>query len=202
MGNSNKSNFKENLILTVIGIILTSILGSGLTYWFTYRQWQYAIKQQIMETRVREARETLLKTMQLCQNRWFSSQRLVWACETPVDFDVNELRQKYIDSVREWNLNLYPQRILVAEYFGNDCANLFVDDAIMNGKITGTSVHTSFFKFHKEVMPWLHDSTTTISSTNVDQMRMQLNIVGKSLRVFYKTMSDKYQSLQEDYLVQ
>jgi hypothetical protein len=155
-----------------------------------------------METRVREARETLLKTMQLCQDRWFASQRLFWACETPADFDVKEVRQKYIDAVREWNLNLFPQRVLVAEYFGNDCANLYVDDAIMNGKITGTSVHTSFFKLHKQIMPWLHDPTTTITSTNLDQIRTNLNIVGGSLEVLYGTMSDKYQELQKDYLIQ
>jgi hypothetical protein len=110
MEKEKKSNFKENLKLTVIGIILTSILGSGLTYLFTYRQWQYSIKQEIMETRVKEARETLLKTMQLCQDRWFASQRLFWACETPTDFDCKEVRREYIEAVREWNLNLFPPK--------------------------------------------------------------------------------------------
>jgi hypothetical protein len=72
----------------------------------------------------------------------------------------------------------------------------------MNGKTTGTSVHTSFFKLHKEIMPWLHDPTAPITSTNLNQIRTDLNIVGGSLKVLYKNMSDKYQSLQKDYLVQ
>jgi hypothetical protein len=202
MGDSKGSSFKENLALTIVGIILTSILGSGLTYLFTYRQWQYSVKQEIMETRVRDARETLLKTVQLCQDRWLASQRLIWAYETPTDFDLKEIRTEYDNADKEWNLNLLPQRVQIQEYFGNDCANLFVDDAMMEAKTGGVSVHATFFKFNQKVILLFHKSTLTTSNANLDQMQKGLQNVSASLKNLYQTMSNKYEQLQNGYLVQ
>jgi len=193
--------FKEKIHLAIIGFILTSVLGSGLTYLFTDLQWKNTIAEQRREKKISEAHEILLKTMDMCQNRFYASERLIWACETPQDFDLNEIKKEYRDAVRQWNLSDITQRELIGEYLGNNCATLFVDDAAMKGgkqTVTETSVHTAFSNFHKAATPWLHGDPVTTDSPSYKQMQKCLQDVGEQLRVLYQTMLDNYSNLQSD----
>jgi hypothetical protein len=193
--------FKEKIHLAVIGFILTSVLGSGLTYLFTYLQWKNTMAEQRRETKISEAHEILLKTMDMCQNRFYASERLIWACEAPQDFDLNQVKKEYRDAVRQWNLSDITQRELIGEYLGTNCATLFVDDAAMKiGKQTAeeTSVHTAFYNFQKAATPWLRGDSITTESPSYKQMLKCLQDVGDQLRVLYQAMLDNYSNLQSD----
>jgi hypothetical protein len=188
-------NYKQNLKLAFIGFLLTGVLGSLLTFLFNYVQWEYTTNQQVRESKTKDAREALLNTMQLCQKRFWASQRVVWAAESPQYYDFKEVQQEYSEAVEQWNLNLATSRLLVQDSLGNQSAELFVDNNTLVGKGGGKSIQKSFMVFNNLARDFLRSNTTSTSDQYL-QMQTSLKEIGEQLDTFYKTMIRGYKYVQ------
>jgi len=135
----------QQLLLLVVGFVLTSVAGGALGSWFQRRAWAHQHEIQLRdEERQREAQrrdeehQRALKTFeevsQLLDRRLYRMRRLYWAAREMAagSGDLERLaaaRADYRAVLAEWNDNLNRNLALIETYFGTPTRN------VMSGQI-------------------------------------------------------------------
>jgi peptidoglycan hydrolase-like protein with peptidoglycan-binding domain len=135
----------QQLLLLVVGFVLTSVAGGALGSWFQRRAWAHQHEIQLRdEERQREAQrrdeehQRALKTFeevsQLLDRRLYRMRRLYWAAREMAagSGDLEGLaaaRADYRAVLAEWNDNLNRNLALIETYFGIPTRN------VMSGQI-------------------------------------------------------------------
>jgi|HubBroStandDraft_6_1064221.scaffolds.fasta_scaffold190056_1 peptidoglycan hydrolase-like protein with peptidoglycan-binding domain len=135
----------QQLLLLVVGFVLTSVAGGALGYWFQRRAWAHQHEIQLRdekhqhEVQRREeehqrALETFEEVSQLLDRRLYRMRRLYWAARdmaagTGDQERLATARTDYRAVLAEWNDNLNRNLALIETYFGTATRN------VMSGQI-------------------------------------------------------------------
>jgi len=135
----------QQLLLLVVGFVLTSVAGGALGSWFQRRAWAHQHEIQLRdEERQREvqrrdeehlrALKTFEEVSQLLDRRLYRMRRLYWAAREVAagTGDLERLavaRADYRAILAEWNDNLNRNLALIETYFGTPARN------VMSGQI-------------------------------------------------------------------
>jgi len=135
----------QQLLLLVVGFVLTSVAGGALGYWFQRRAWAHQHEIQLRdeehqhEVQRREeehqrALETFEEVSQLLDRRLYRMRRLYWAARDMAagrggQERLATARADYRAVLAEWNDNLNRNLALIETYFGAPTRN------VMSGQI-------------------------------------------------------------------
>jgi hypothetical protein len=135
----------QQLLLLIVGFVLTSVAGGALGSWFQRRAWAHQHEIQLRdEERQREvqrrdeehlrALKTFEEVSQLLDRRLYRMRRLYWAAREVAagTGDLERLaaaRADYRAVLTEWNDNLNRNLALIETYFGTPARN------VMSGQI-------------------------------------------------------------------
>ena len=113
----------QQLLLLVVGFVLTSVVGGVLGYMLQRRAWAHQHEVQRRDEEHQQALKTFEEVSQLLDRRLYRMRRLYWAAR---DLAVGTGDQErlaaaqvaYRDVLAEWNDNLNRNLALVETYFG------------------------------------------------------------------------------------
>jgi hypothetical protein len=112
----------DDLVLLLVGFLLTSVLGGGLGYLFQRRSWTHQHETVRAEQERQQAIKVFEEVSSLLDKRLYRMRRLYWAtkraAQGEVQSDVPAARSAYEEVLQVWNDNLNRNLALVATYFG------------------------------------------------------------------------------------
>lgn len=120
---------RDPLFLLLVGFVLTTILGGGLTYVFQRANWRHQYRVQREDLRRDQALKTFEEVSKLLDQRLYRMRQLYWAAKAKARrrgdaerFD--EALAGYRAVLQDWNDNLNRIRALVHTYFGEQAREL------------------------------------------------------------------------------
>jgi hypothetical protein len=187
---------KSQIILTAWGFLLTSIIGACLTFFFNYLEWESRTKYDEEKVRADNRREEIKAILNLCQRRYFFSERLRELLESRRGDQIEAAYKDYKQTIDEWNLNLMLNKLLIEKIISKKSADLFCDSKIMAvgvpGDLSGDSVHTRFRVVSDEIRKGYLEWKKGIPVDNQDAMQKKLQYAGISLQILYVNLMKDY----------
>ena len=124
----------RDLVLLVVGFLLTTVLGGILGSWLQQRAWNRQREAQLSEEELRRADDVCQKISQLMDKRLYRMLRLLYAFQSaarqPDSTDIIKRRLEEYDAVLyEWNDHLNLNLPLIGTYFG-ETARVWPDQKI------------------------------------------------------------------------
>jgi hypothetical protein len=118
------------LIKIVITLVLTGVIGGGITYWYQNRAQQKQQETKDLET----ARESVIAFLRefadILEHRKYLGFRCLHALrDKGPPNEVEELWKNYMEAVPAWNLKWNLYRALILEELGPDLQKRFYDEA-------------------------------------------------------------------------
>jgi hypothetical protein len=113
----------QQLVLIVVGFLLSTVLGGILGSWLQRRSWDHQNEVRLTEEERRRADEVSQRLSQLLDKRLYRMLRLYYAVYPTADKDVTEdVRERrlsdYDNTLLEWNDQINVSIALVGTYFG------------------------------------------------------------------------------------
>jgi len=113
----------DQVVLLVLGFVLTTVVGGVLAYGFQARAWKHQHDTARRDNEREQALKTFEEVSTRMDTRLFRMRRLYWACfqkafGTQDEEDWNRARADYSAAVFEWNDNLNRTLALAQTYFG------------------------------------------------------------------------------------
>lgn len=120
---------RDPLVLLLVGFVLTSVLGGGLTYAFQRANWRHQYRVQREDLRHDQALKTFEEVSKLLDQRLYRMRQVYWAAKAIAkgrgDRErLNIALADYRAVLRDWNDNLNRVRALVHTYFGERAGEL------------------------------------------------------------------------------
>lgn len=139
-------------------------------------------------------RDEIKVIVNLCQRRYFYSERLYQLLEAQQADEIEDAYATYKKIIDEWNLNLYVNHLMIEKAIGPEAAELYCDHQIMSlsGDVSGSSVHTRFFFAAKELRKGYIAWKAGKSFKNAPEALAKLRDTSKSLQVLYDYLLSKY----------
>ena len=156
---SGLSNQLFELLKVVFTLLLTGLIGGGITYYYQNRAHRDEQELKELET-ARESALTFLREVgDILEQRRHHAFRCLYAIrdQAPPD-EIEQLWKDYLNAVNAWNLKWNLYRALVLEQFGPEMQKRFYDEkADAEGiwekcSITGKLIifHNALSEFHKQ----------------------------------------------------
>lgn len=110
----------DQLVILVVGFLLTSIVGGGLGYFFQNRSWKRQNDERLRENERSAALRLFDELSMLMDRRLYRMRRLLWQFDDEQGGAgaVEARLQEYRDVLTEWNDQLNRNLALAATYFG------------------------------------------------------------------------------------
>lgn len=162
-------NFEIKKILLVF--LLTTILGSVITFVLKKSEFYYQHKQYLIESEKAKAEKCFEEISTLLDTRMYKMRKIFWAYEVnkPKN-EIDSLWRNYSKFLQEWNNNLNKNSALVARYFGKSKRNDF--EAIHGG-----------FRTAEKLLENLRDQNH-LDSTKLKAVEKSLDIVNPKFYFF------------------
>jgi hypothetical protein len=119
----------QEIVLLLLGFVLTSIVGGAVGAWFQKRSWTHEHLVQICESERDTRTKGLANLSDLMDKRLLRMRQLAWKVESAhsvADFD--QERRNNNDLRDEWSTRLNSNLAFVETYFGNDARNTLEQD--------------------------------------------------------------------------
>ncbi len=191
----NENSLKDKLAVPVVSILLTGLVGSGLTVLFNHLDWKARTEFETAKAAAQHRREEIKRIMTLCQKRSFLSSMILNYAEEGNTAAVRQLDFEYAAVIREWNFNLHVNRLTVEQLFSATAAELFCDQHALHGDVQGkTSVHARFFFLGKEISRIMQAARKDEKAKPADLKAgfAHLRETSDSLDAFYKAIISYY----------
>ena len=119
----------HDLLLLLIGFVLTSLLGGYLTHAWQTRAADITRLEQQKQSEIQSARAVFEETSRLMDKRIYRMRRISMGYGNSVDSDELEVRWgAYREVLFEWNENLNRNLALVQMYFGENAREILEKD--------------------------------------------------------------------------
>ncbi|RMH80145.1 MAG: hypothetical protein D6681_18765 [Calditrichaeota bacterium] len=185
--NSN-GKFKENIILLVIGFVLTSILGGGIGTYFQHRAWENQWKVLRIERELQHKTKVFERISSLLDERLFRARQLLWSLNGKFkDKDVEQRLQMYRESVRNWNEQLNSNSALIEIYFGKDFRDKFEREIGKEFVDNGMVIEKLYNQYRR-----------TKKRVNTTQAEQKLNDLYKKIYRFDLELLESIKNLSEN----
>jgi hypothetical protein len=111
---------RDQILLLVVGFLLTSVLGGALGYVFQARSWRHQRRASSFDTERAAATKVFEGLSSLMDRRLYRMRKLMWAIhQKPGDKNsIESAMSEYRAILYEWNDGINKQRALVQRYFG------------------------------------------------------------------------------------
>lgn len=186
-------SFSRKLTLTVVTILLSGLMGTGLTFLFNRLEWRSRSEFEERKASNESRRAEIRRIVVLCQKRYHYSDLIYRLLEEGSVSEALQLHKEYIEVVRQWNLELQLNRLLIAHVFDDKTAELFCDSQILRAQGTsGSSVHTCFFHLGKEVRAAVKVAEKGAAPTNLLAYYDDLQKAGEALTLLYDKLVSYY----------
>jgi hypothetical protein len=151
----------EQLVLLVVGFLLTSVVGGVLGWYFQERVWRQRHATDTADERHRQAIRTFEELSTLLDRRLYRMRRLWWAMQRASDgrgdhAAVAAARDDYREVLFDWNDNLNRLLALVRTYFGADTRQRLEDELFEDFAAIGRALDHGLFVLagdHEEPIP-------------------------------------------------
>jgi len=132
----------QQLLLLVVGFVLTSVLGGLLGYLLQSRAWAHQHDVQRRDEERQQALRTFEEISLLLDRRLYRMRRLYWAARrkaqgTGDETELTSARDDYREILTEWNDNLNRTLALVETYFGSQTRTMLEDEVYDEFVVTG-----------------------------------------------------------------
>jgi peptidoglycan hydrolase-like protein with peptidoglycan-binding domain len=123
----------QQLLLLVVGFVLTSVLGGLLGYLLQSRAWAHQHDVQRRDEERQQALKTFEEISLLLDRRLYRMRRLYWAARrkaqgTGDEAGLTSAQDDYREVLAEWNDNLNRTLALVETYFGSQTRTMLEDE--------------------------------------------------------------------------
>lgn len=98
------------LVILALGFVLTTLVGAFLASQLQQKNWKHQTQLTLFQKRYDEGVKFLDELSDLIGKRYFLLQRYLWAIKSPVDYDVDRVRNEYFQCVQECNSKLRTMR--------------------------------------------------------------------------------------------
>ncbi|MCW3061571.1 MAG: hypothetical protein JWQ02_3392 [Capsulimonas sp.] len=136
----------------LVGFVLTTVLGSLITYFVQRISWQRQSRLELFRQRTKDGTDLLERLSSMIDRRAYRLQRLLWAIEENRNYKtIAEREREYYEVVIEWNENLRSMHNGIRLLIGEDEAVSFLeyeDDF----RESPQSLHYMFVVAHRAVL--------------------------------------------------
>lgn len=116
----------NDLILLLIGFILTSIVGGFISFMIQNRSWDHQYNQTLLQSEKQKAESVFTDVSSLMDNRIYKMRKIIWGFSTNEnDKEINQRWDDYKKILDDWNINLNKNLALVQIYFGDEARQIF-----------------------------------------------------------------------------
>ena len=164
---------KEKVILLIIGFILTTGVGSGITYWIQFDQ-----ARRELEERERVRAELIFSEIgSLLDERLWVTRRVLWAkCNDQSSDELIMKRESDYDEVLvKWNINLNKNEQLLSRYFGKETKSHF---------------DTLLLPTYKDLGKLVLRKKETFNNSNCDEIKNRMNSLNRAISKFDRILLD------------
>jgi len=111
----------DQLLLLLVGFVLTTVVGGFLGYWFQRRAWRSQEHVRLAQAE-REAAKAFFEDLSRVFDRRLHRMRELdaWLSRPRADDEVTRSLTRYREAVDEWNDNLNRMLALAQRYFGQE----------------------------------------------------------------------------------
>jgi len=154
----------HELGLLLIGFVLTTFLGSLLSYVYQQRSWEHEHLAKRYDAQVESASQAFDEISKLLDRRLFRAKTLMWAYMGEEEGEEIQLRRReYREVVDEWNGTLNRNLALLERYFGKEMQEEFENKIGAEFR----SIHKTLNAYRKHPDPQaLRDLETRIEKFN------------------------------------
>jgi len=183
------------LIKIVITLVLTGIIGGGITYWYQNRAQQKQQETKDLET-ARESVITFLREFaDILEHRKYLGFRCLHALrdKSPPN-EVEELWKNYMESVASWNLKWNLYRALILEELGPDLQKRFYDEpADDKGDFPRCSITGKLIIFHNRLSALHKQSMAGTPPQDTKDVEMMYQSLAEDCYRFYSDVISRIQ---------
>jgi hypothetical protein len=122
----------DQVLLLLLGFLLTSVIGGALGYYFQNRTWnhQFFVYRGVAEWET--ATRLFEEVSQLCDRRLYRMRRVVWALKGGVRDDLDDRLADYKEALFAYNDKINYHLAMVESYFGTALRNDLESDVFAN----------------------------------------------------------------------
>lgn len=196
--------------LLVLGIALTTVIGTFFTDWVQRRTWQYQTrleqqrqdfewkrskKFELLRRKLDEGQESLEEISDLVNLRFFRLQKVYEAILSGDLVSAERLWKEYMVTVERWNVKLIINQNKLERLVSQDVAHQFNNYETDNPALTvPQSMHGHFFLTHKRVRALLKCAQKSSCAVTKD-MKGEANRRLRSLDLFSDAFVDNVSAL-------
>ncbi len=116
----------HDVVLLLLGFLLTSVIGGFLSFWYQARAWEREDSAKRHQEQLTRASAVYEEVSRLMDKRLFRLRTLEGALEQgATNEEIAAARQAYRSVVTEWNESLNRNLVLTEMYFGSDARREF-----------------------------------------------------------------------------
>jgi len=183
------------LIKIVITLVLTGVIGGGITYWYQNRAQQKQQESKDLET-ARESVITFLREFaDILEHRKYLGFRCLHALgDKRPSNEVEELWKSYMEAVATWNLKWNLYRALILEELGPDLQKRFYDEAADDkGDFPRCSITGKLIIFHRGLLALHKQSVAGTPPPDTKDIEMMYQSLAEDCYRFYSDVISRIQ---------
>jgi len=151
---SSNNQIKGKIFVTIIGFVLTGVLGSMLSVIFNYMSMVYKDKYDERKALREEKKQHIEEIVDLCQQRSFWTQKW-WNAVKDNSSNCDDIKKQLDKVVENWNLKLLILSIKTRVLVNDKLALLIIDENTHQGELSSKDdikcMHAAYLYLHKRI---------------------------------------------------
>jgi hypothetical protein len=182
------------LLKVVLTLLLTGLIGGGITYYYQDRAQREQQETKELETARNSALSFLREIGDILEQRKYLAFRCMYAIRDQLPpAQIDEAWQDYMKSVGTWNVKWNLYRALILEEFGPDMQKRFYDEkSDSEGVWEHCSITGKLIIFHGMLVDY-HNQTPDKPPQDPQKMEQMYSSVAQDCYAFYSEVISRVQ---------
>jgi hypothetical protein len=189
-----RNSLLSELTKVVFTLVLTGLIGGGITYYYQDRSQRQQQEAKDLETARNSALTFLREVGEILEQRRAASLRVLYAIRDHASPEETEqLWQDYLKTVNAWNVKWNLYRALVLEEFGPDMQKRFYDDqGDAEGVWARASITAKLIMFHNMLSDY-HSPSPDKPASDPKQIEQLHSSIAQDCYAFYFEVINRIQ---------
>jgi hypothetical protein len=182
------------LLKVVVTLVLTGLIGGGITYYYQNRSHREQQEAQELETARQSALTFLREVGDILEQRRHHSFRVIYSVRDNAGAEEkDQIWRDYTNAVNAWNMKWNLYRALVLEQFGPDMQKRFYDEkADSEGVWEKCSITGKLIAFDK-ILTEFHKQTPDKPPLDAKQIEQLYSSIAQDCYAFYSEVIARIQ---------
>ena len=155
----------KDLIIFLVGFVMTSIVGSYVTFEFQNRSWKNQHEVEIIDYEREQSVKVFVEISSIMDNRLYRMRKVFWSKKFKVDQIIyNSRKQDYEEILDLWNSNINKNLALLERYFGKKNRIFFE-----------TQIHYKFVSLTDDIAELIPEESTDSDFRHIEYEIDKLN---------------------------